>query len=489
MSGVTVSGSGSVRISARLMSSDSELSCVVLDGAKGSGGIPREILEHLCDYLVRTGIRVDLLSDFTFLNGHYIERFEELAGECVLGVLILDGLGPEELYELGYLRGRGKFILTFGNNNTAAADGTASSRSGAAGEESRGFAAYPEKAQDHDDARSHCDKFISRHISDMTVAGPGEYAGAGERPETKILNDLSRALPGIIERYISDSLGDAGSGAEAESLRGMALRISGYFASRSGFGLSDLDELYEGLGSWESRTGLRTPSRVLRCLASLYAGLASSGDDEDAGRECGNKRVSIYEKILEREKPGLLACVTAKRLADLLVIRSFAEDGTEDIERASGLYKGILGFFTRDKYPRESAAVHNNLGAALSALCLMTGEPGYARQAVESLAESLSSEILKNSPSDRALSYNNLGSAYASLALHENPRENYLKAAESLGLALGFYKSCGLEGDMAETCGALGDVYARLAGRRRRNALLHAGNRLLRGSPPHIYDR
>jgi tetratricopeptide (TPR) repeat protein len=142
-------------------------------------------------------------------------------------------------------------------------------------------------------------------------------------------------------------------------------------------------------------------------------------------------------------------------------MRSFAEDGARDIERAAGLYNEALRFFTRDKYPRESAAVHNNLGAALSALCRMTGEPGYARQAVESLSESLSSEIFKNSPSDKALSYSNLGSAYASLA--SGPRENYLKAAESLGLALGFYKSCGLEGDMAETCGALGDVYARLA--------------------------
>ncbi|MCI0482588.1 MAG: hypothetical protein L0213_13495, partial [Candidatus Dadabacteria bacterium] len=464
MSGVTVSWSGRVRVSARLIGNDCEFSCVVLDGAKGSGGISRALLDQLCDYLVRTGIRVDLLSDYTFLNGHYIERFEELAGECVLGVLILDGLGPEELYELGYLRGRGKFILTFGNKNTADADGTSSSRSGEAQEKPTGFAAHSEKAQDRDDARYYCDKFISRHMSDITGPGPGEEAGPGDRPETRIVMDLSRALPGIIDRYVSDSLGDAGSGAEAESLRSKALRISGYFASRSGFGVSDLDEIYEGLVSWESRTGRSAPSRVLRCLASLYAGLVPSGAGEDAGRECRMKLVSIYEKILEREKPGLLAGVTAKRLADLLVTRSFAEDAAGDIERAAGLYKEILGFFTKDKYPRESASVHNNLGAALNALCLKTGEPAYARQAVESIAESLSSEIFKDSPSDRALSYRNLGSAYASLAIHENPRENYLKAVEALGLALGIYKSCERQDDLAETCGALGDVYTELAG-------------------------
>ena len=464
MSGVIVSGSGRVRVSARLIGNDCEFSCVVLDGAKGSGGIPRAILDQLRDCLLQTGIRLDLLSDFTFLNGHYIERFEELAGECVLGVLILDGLGPEELYELGYLRGRGKFILTFGNKNTADADGTVTNPSSAAGEKPTGFAAYSGKEQDHDDARYYCDKFISRHMSDIADSGPEGEAGPGDRPETRIVNDLNRALPGVIDRYVSDSLGDAGSGAEAESLRGLALRISGYFASRSGFGMSDLDEIYEGLVSWESRTGRSAPSRILRCLASLYAGLDSPGAGEDAGRECRMKLVSIYEKILEVEKPRLLAGATAKRLADLLVTRPFAEDAAGDIERAAGLYKEILGFFTKDKYPRESASVRNNLGAALSALCLKTGEPAYARQAVESIAESLSSEIFKNSPSDRALSYRNLGSAYASLAVHENPRENYLKAAEALGIALGIYKSCERHDDIAETCGALGDVYTELAG-------------------------
>lgn len=453
MSRGTVSGQESVKRLSRLIGGDSEFTCVVLGGVKGAGG-SREFIGPLREYLALRGIRVDLLSDFSFLNGHYTERFEELARDCVLGVLVLDGAGPEELYQFGFLRGRGKFILALGKDASGAweAKGLRSD----AGAEAHGVPAIAVGTA------SYRDNFIMRPLP-----GPprtGWEAVSSESTEADFLSCLGEALPEIMENYIEDSLGGDASEEQDDPgiLREQALRLSGYFSSKEGFGLAELEAVFEALGAWEDRTGRGAPSRVRSCLASLYSRLTDTAEDEEVRRVCVSRCVSLYDRILDREKPGTLAGVTAKKLADLLALRSSAEDGQGDLERAVRLYRQALSIFSREVYPREFTAVSNNLGAALNSLYSRTGEPGYLREAVQALEACVSQTVFRNSHSDLALVNVNLGSAYVSLALHEDPRGNYLKAAGSLEESLALFSSDGDPEEAASARAALGDIYKTL---------------------------
>jgi nucleoside 2-deoxyribosyltransferase len=45
-------------------------------------------------------------------NGeYYLSKFEELVDKCVLGIIVLDGLRPNVVFELGFLKGRNKPII------------------------------------------------------------------------------------------------------------------------------------------------------------------------------------------------------------------------------------------------------------------------------------------------------------------------------------------------------------------------------------------
>ncbi|HVY55448.1 MAG TPA: hypothetical protein VHC46_06795, partial [Thermodesulfobacteriota bacterium] len=449
MAGGTVSLRESVIRPGRLIGGDSEFTCVVLGGAKGAGGGSPQFIGPLREYLARRGIRVDILSDFSFLNGYYTERFEELARDCVLGVLDLDGAGPEELYQFGFLRGRGKFILALGKNSAGAWEAKGLRSDG--GSETHGV-----PQGEYGAASAYGDKFIMRPLP-----GPvrtGWEAFSNENTEAEFLRCLGEELPRIIEGYMEDSLVEAVSGEseDAESLREQALRLSGYFSSREGFGLSELDAVNDSLLTWEERSGRGAPSRLRSCLASLYTRLADSAADEEVKRACTERRVSLYGRVLDREKPGALAGVTAKKLADLLALGSSGEDGQGSLERAVRLYRQALGIFSREVYPREFMSVSNNLGAALNSLYSRTGEPGYAREAAQALEVCLPRGAFINSGSDLALVNVNLGSAYANLALHENPGENYLRAAGALEDALGLF---GDPGENATIRASLGGIY------------------------------
>jgi len=449
MSWGTVSGEESELKLSRLIGGDSEFTCVVLGGANGPAGGSCEFIGPLREYLARRGIRLDLLSDLTFLNGHYTERFEELARGCLLGVLVLDGAGPEELYQFGFLRGLGKFIIALGKDASGAW-------------EARGLRSDAAAEAQHGGQAPYGDKFIMRPLP--VPARTGWDAVTSESTETDFLRCLGEALPEIIENYIEDSLGGDISEEQDDSdiLREQALRLSGYFSSKESFGLADLEAVYEEIGAWEERNGRGAPSRVRSCLASLYSRLAGTAADEEVRRACVGRCVSLYDRILDREKPGELAGLTAKKLADLLVLRPPAEGVQGSLERAVRLYRHALGMFPHEVYPREFTAVSNNLGAALNSLYAKTGEHGYASDAARVLEGCVSSAVIGNTEPDLALVNLNLGSAYVSLALHEDPRGNHLKAAGSLEDALRLMDGDGDRDEISSARTALGEIYKTL---------------------------
>ncbi|MFI5324366.1 MAG: hypothetical protein ACHQ6U_12760, partial [Thermodesulfobacteriota bacterium] len=463
MLGGTTSGSRRTGKSSGLIGNDSELTCVVLHGARRDTGNIRELLEPLRKYLHEKGIQLNLLSDYSHLNGHYADRFEEFARGCLLGVLILDGMGPDELYQLGFLRGGGKIILTIGARGMSPLD---KDTDGVREEGSSVSAADLEPGRGSDSSRFCCERILNGHLKEsIELDSSPDIEEQGIYSENAIREKLQEALPGIMESYMYDCLRTVeNQGAEeTESLRIIVLRLCECCTSRNGYDFANLDEMCIALDAWESNAGVLVPSRILSCLASLYSGLLETEDDETLIREYSRKCSGIYERILERKESGLFAGLTGKKLADSLVRYAFFVGEKEKIEEATGIYRKVLGLFTADKYPHEFTAVRNNLGVALDTLSRLTGECEHGEAAVSSLIEALSSGRSVISPPECALVAYNLGTAYSNLARHDDRRETLLNALEAFREALLFYTPENFPEEHARLMTKTGDIYQGLA--------------------------
>ena len=69
------------------------------------------ILNPIKELLLVKGFNPILLSEEALPDTHFGKSFEELADKCVLGVVILDGLRPNFIFEYGFLRGKGKPVI------------------------------------------------------------------------------------------------------------------------------------------------------------------------------------------------------------------------------------------------------------------------------------------------------------------------------------------------------------------------------------------
>lgn len=70
-----------------------------------------QITNYIEEVLRDLGFSIKKLSDVTKPDDHFGKTFEEIAEECVLGIVILDGFRPNVLFEYGYLKGKGKVVL------------------------------------------------------------------------------------------------------------------------------------------------------------------------------------------------------------------------------------------------------------------------------------------------------------------------------------------------------------------------------------------
>ena len=101
----------------RLISENFEISCVVLKGAGAEGEIQLEILDRIVSCLTQKRIHVNLLPGSFSLNGNYLARFEEIARECILAIIMPDISLTDVLYEYGYLKGGNKYVIALRDKN------------------------------------------------------------------------------------------------------------------------------------------------------------------------------------------------------------------------------------------------------------------------------------------------------------------------------------------------------------------------------------
>ena len=119
-----------------------------------------------------------------------------------------------------------------------------------------------------------------------------------------------------------------------------------------------------------------------------------------------------------------------------LVTQALASFGEARLEDAVQAYHRALNTFTRDKYPREFATIHNNLATAYLSMRL-SPEREVIREAlaVQSFQEALKVVTLDEDPTEYAMLQNNLGNALQAMR-SSHPVENLVRAVEAYDEAL-----------------------------------------------------
>jgi len=88
------------------LSVEGEIPCFIVFSDRKHVDHIYNIVNCVRDCLSKRGFKTELLSEETVPDEHFGERFEKLADECVLGIVILDGFRPNVLFEYGFLRGK-----------------------------------------------------------------------------------------------------------------------------------------------------------------------------------------------------------------------------------------------------------------------------------------------------------------------------------------------------------------------------------------------
>lgn len=156
-------------------------------------------------------------------------------------------------------------------------------------------------------------------------------------------------------------------------------------------------------------SGLETLMDAKQCFDSALDVLRSQGSDEE---------------IAELE------------LSYGLVLHALAAGGRAKLTDAIAAYQRSLRTFTRDRFPREYATLHNNLATAYLSMRLAPEKEGLREgMAVQSFREALKVVTLEDDPTEYAMLQNNLGNALQAMR-SSHPLENLARAVEAYDEAL-----------------------------------------------------
>ncbi len=177
-----------------------------------------------------------------------------------------------------------------------------------------------------------------------------------------------------------------------------------------------------------------TPLARARALAGRGGALRRMpglGADELAqAKECFQEALTVLREAGEAEE------VAEVEMSYGLVLQALANFGKAPLEQAIQAYHRALGTFTKDRYPREFATIHNNLATAYLSMQLAP-EREVIREAlaVQSFQEALKVVTLEEDPTEYAMLQNNLGNALQAMR-SSHPLENLQRAVEAYDEAL-----------------------------------------------------
>jgi hypothetical protein len=257
------------------LSTEGEILCIIVHPDKKHVEGINHILNPLNELLPEKGFKPVYLSDEIKLLEHYEKTFEQLAEDCALGIVILDGLRPNVLLEFGILMGKNKPIIPLQDGKACVA--------------LKSF--YQQNWQESCLTEKQFSQFLKdlkepplgffSHISDLQglkveIVDTDASLDDPKYPKNVIDKAIDKLMPRIIEEYNKLSLKpvDKISPDYLQRVHAVLLKVSEYYGGIVSFSVEDVENAGEEIRNLEKESGTKMPSQVYSTIASLYISLA-----------------------------------------------------------------------------------------------------------------------------------------------------------------------------------------------------------------------
>ena len=253
------------------VSSEGEFSCVLIypDKKHVSNYSFAPILDTIRTTLKNEGFKLRELSGEIKDLEQYIDKFVNTAKECVYGVVILDGLRPNVLLELGILIGLNKPFTLLISKDAEISVKTLYDNCEEAGLTPKQFKSL----------RNPKIKIAGGHLSDfsshLTIFDPEVFKGDLNHVSTKLKESIERMKDLITKEYQKIVTKDLPKIERSylEEYQTILLDIFRYYFKDLEFGWNEIKRVYKNLTDFESKTGIKCPTSTRSIIGSLFISL------------------------------------------------------------------------------------------------------------------------------------------------------------------------------------------------------------------------
>ena len=427
-----------------------ELSCLVIYSDRKYVSYINNVVDQIKDALEKeSNFKVNKLGAEIASGEDYLNKLEELVDNCVLGVILLDGLRPNVLFEFGFLLGRQKpFIILQSKDALINVKGLYVEEK-YSGLSSNQFSRLKEPKLD---VRYNLSDFAGKHLSIYDW-------GAEKTDSVHTVSVLKREL-----EKIKDQIHEETKKIKTKHIQGDVLqeildplnRIIGFYIAATidkdatKIDVKELKKAHEDVVNISKQHASRLPADVYNMIAAIYVAKANAmwQNNIKASLSYAQSAGEVYEnilKVISVQNDAVEYGITQKKLGDIRYVLSQHYEGRE--ERISSATESIQAYneslrvYRLEKYPEEYAMVQNNLGNANHWLAEEIDEGHNYEKAIQAYNESLRVYRLEKYPEEYAMVQNNLGVSYYTLAKIEDHIKNHKESINAFDEALKVYTS------------------------------------------------
>ncbi len=392
-----------------------EIPCVLVYPDRKHVSYINSLINCLDRMLPKLGFKLNKLCDKTPPDEHFGEHFEKLAGECMLGIVVLDGFRPNVLFEYGFLRGKGKVILPIQDRRACISIKSLYSIMDPSDEDNIKSNTGLTKAQfNHlkEPPIGHFGQISDRHGINVVVVDCLAEMCSAEHPKHRIETEIKKLRPRIIEKYTNHSLKSIKQKIPQylEKFQEVTLKILQYYTHARPFNYNDIERILRETSSLEKEAGFNLPSATYSIIASLCATLAEQGipSNIDEADKLYRKAIKLHERVLEIEKTPTLRASSLFKIGDTYDDLSGIRDREPNLKKAIKAYKEALTIRTKRDFPSDYAMTQNNLGNAYGDLSGIRDTEPNLKKAIKACKEALTIYTKEDFPIDYAMVRKNL---------------------------------------------------------------------------------
>ena len=447
-----------------------QIPCVIVYSDQKHVKYINPLIDDIKEILTEAGFEVSKLCNKTPPDEHFGEKFEKLAKDCILGIVILDGFRPNVLYEYGLLRGMGKIVLPIKDKTACIAIKSLYSIEDEknAHEIKTKTGLTPAKFNLLKEPRiGYFRQLSDRHGINLIEVDCYADAESNNHPKQKIKKEIKKIMPQITMFYTKQSLKTVNNLTPElfSRFENLTLKVLQYFTKAIPYHDKDIEKTMEEVIKLEKESKIPLPSTVYGTMSFLYENLSKRYLLSDVSKSIDFylKAIESNKSILTNEKDSQVCASTSFRIGKLYQNLSELTEMEINLEKSIKAYKEALKIYTKKDYPLKYAGIQNNLGANYGDLSEIRSKEINLRKSIKACEEALKIYTKKDYPIDYAMTQINLGVAYGPLSGLTNREGNLRKSIRALQEALKIYTKKDYPIGYAVTQNNLGNAYENLS--------------------------